>query len=84
MDLINTTHGRLDTALLARSVKFEDKPREFVVTEEWRLLAHNTSVCEFCASEAPDAPFKDLLVRNNVWVHLKDASVVADGIAGSV
>lgn len=62
MGSINTIHGLVDEALLVRSVRFEDKPREFVVVEEWRLA--------------------DELVRNNVWVHLKEASVVAEGIAG--
>ena len=80
MDLINTSHGLVDPALLARSVKFEDKPREFVVVEEWRLLSHNAATCAFCEGTA----IQDVLVKNNVWVHLKEASVVADGIAGTI
>jgi hypothetical protein len=37
MPLINTTHGLLEEATLARTVGFEDRPNEFVVWVEWRL-----------------------------------------------
>jgi len=37
MVLINTTHGPLDEATLARTVGFEDRPGEFVIWVEWRL-----------------------------------------------
>ena len=37
MALINTTHGPLEEATLARTVGFEDRPLEFVVWVEWKL-----------------------------------------------
>lgn len=37
MARINTTHGLLEEATLARTVGFEDRPPEFVVWVEWRL-----------------------------------------------
>ena len=37
MGLINTTHGPLEEATLARTVGFEDRPSEFVVWVEWKL-----------------------------------------------
>lgn len=35
--MINTTKGLVEEARLARTVGFEDRPREFVVWVEWRL-----------------------------------------------
>jgi hypothetical protein len=37
MPLMLTTHGQLEEATLARTVGFEDRPKEFVVWVEWRL-----------------------------------------------
>jgi len=37
MALINTTHGPLEESTLARTVHFEDRPTEFVVSVEWKL-----------------------------------------------
>jgi hypothetical protein len=37
MALIYTTHGNVDESSLARTVGFEDRPREFVIWVEWRL-----------------------------------------------
>lgn len=37
--MITTTRGPIDEALLARTVGFEDRPREFVVWVEWKLDA---------------------------------------------
>lgn len=36
MARINTTHGLVEEADLARTVGFEDRPGEFVVWAEWR------------------------------------------------
>ncbi len=35
--MINTIKGTLDEAALARTVIFEDRPKEFVIAVEWRL-----------------------------------------------
>lgn len=35
--IINTTHGPLDDATLARTLGFEERPAEFVVWIEYRL-----------------------------------------------
>lgn len=37
MALINTTHGPIDDATLARTLGFEERPTEFVVWIEYRL-----------------------------------------------
>lgn len=37
MALIHTTHGPLDDSTLARTLGFEERPKEFVVWVEWRL-----------------------------------------------
>lgn len=37
MPRINTTHGYLETDVLARTLGFEERPSEFVVWVEWRL-----------------------------------------------
>lgn len=37
MPQINTTHGMIEEAALARTLGFEERPREFVVWVEWRL-----------------------------------------------
>ncbi len=37
MPLLNTTHGPLEAATLARTLGFEERPNEFVVWVEWRL-----------------------------------------------
>jgi hypothetical protein len=37
MALINTTHGPLDDSTLARTLGFEERPKEFVVWVEYRL-----------------------------------------------
>jgi hypothetical protein len=37
MALINTTHGPLEDSTLARTLGFEERPKEFVVWVEWRL-----------------------------------------------
>ncbi len=36
MALINTIHGPVEESTLARTVGFEDRPREFVIWVEWR------------------------------------------------
>ena len=36
MALIETIHGPVEEATLARTVGFEDRPNEFVVWVEWR------------------------------------------------
>ena len=36
MATINTIHGPLEESTLARTVGFEERPREFVVWVEWR------------------------------------------------
>lgn len=35
--MINTTHGLLEESSLARTLGFEERPKEFVVWVEWRL-----------------------------------------------
>jgi hypothetical protein len=37
MALIHTTRGYVEESQLARTVGFEDRPREFVVWVEWNL-----------------------------------------------
>lgn len=64
MPEINTIHGLMDEAMLARTVGFEDRPNEFVVWVEWKL--------------------GDEIVRRDAHVILKQASVIADAIAGGM
>ncbi|MBA3578933.1 MAG: hypothetical protein H0W42_03010 [Gemmatimonadaceae bacterium] len=86
MAQINTTHGPVDEAILARTVGFEDRPGEFVVWVEWRHLAHDPS-CEVCRTHL-DYPRPDdtgaVLVRRDAHCILKDASVVADVVAAMI
>ena len=37
MAFINTTHGALEESTLARTLGFEERPKEFVVWVEWRM-----------------------------------------------
>ena len=82
--MINTTHGAMEDFTLARTLGFEDRPHEFVIWVEWRLVNHLKD-CHIC--QAPDAPVRvngTVLVRRDAHVILKDASVVADAIAANL
>lgn len=37
MPLIHTIKGDMEESLLARTVGFEDRPKEFVIWVEWKL-----------------------------------------------
>ena len=83
--MITTTHGPLEESQLARTVGFEDRPSEFVVWVEWRLLGHDDANCVVCGDAGnprPDAA--GVLVRRDAHLILKQASVVADAIAGGL
>jgi len=75
--VINTTHGVLDDGLLARTVGFEDRPLEFVVWVEWRLVA-DRDVPAFAEVTGKAGE----LVRRDAHVILKQPSVTADAIVG--
>ena len=82
---IRTTHGVLEESRLARTVGFEDRPDEFVVWIEWRLIAHDGLGCAVCAdprNPQPDAG--SALVRRDAHVIKKEPSVVADALAASL
>lgn len=82
---MNTTHGPLDESILARTVGFEDRPKEFVVWVEWRLMNHDSATCASCAVSGNPIPVGDtVLVRRDAHVILKEPSVTADGIAASL
>jgi hypothetical protein len=83
--MINTTHGPVDESTLARTVGFEDRPSEFVVWVEWRLLEHDDRGCVHCANpEHPRPAAGSVLVRRDAHVILKEPSVIADALAASI
>lgn len=85
MAAINTTHGKVEETELARTVGFEDRPREFVVWVEWRLLNHDGKHCSICANPNNPRPMTDgVLVRRDAHVIQKEPSVVADALAASL
>jgi len=78
---MNTTHGQIDPAMLARTLIFEDRPDEFVVSVEWRAPACRDG-CKVCAQpDMPKAVNGQVLVRRDAHVILKEASVGADALA---
>jgi len=83
--MINTTHGNQEEPALARTVGFEDRPGEFVVWVEWRLIGHDGVDCPVCADPAMPRPLNGTtLVRRDAHCILKEPSVVADAIAASM
>jgi hypothetical protein len=81
--MINTTHGPVDEQQLARTVGFEDRPAEFVVWVEWRMLSH--ADCAICANpENPQPANGAVLVRRDAHVILKEPTVTATAIAASL
>ena len=83
--MINTTHGLVDEGALARTVGFEDRPAEFVVWVEWRLLQHDGRGCAICAGPLNPQPENgSVLVRRDAHVIVKAPSVAADALAASI
>jgi hypothetical protein len=83
MAAIITTHGAVDESQLARTVGFEDRPTEFVVWVEWRLLNHDG--CGICANpDNPQPANGSVLVRRDAHVILKQPTVTADAIVGGL
>lgn len=83
--MINTTHGPTDDAQLLRTVGFEDRPDEFVVWVEWKIVGHDPVGCDVCADPSNPQPVNGtVLVRRDAHVILKQPSVVADAIAGGI
>lgn len=85
MAMIKTTHGLKDEAELARTVGFEDRPGEFVVWVEWRLMGHTGVGCPICADPGQPRPvLGNTLVRRDAHCILKEPSVVADALAATL
>lgn len=83
--MLNTTHGLLEESQLARTVGFEDRPGEFVVWVEWRLMTHDSRGCAVCAEQTNPQPINgSVLVRRDAHVILKEPSVVAEAIAAQI
>ena len=81
---MNTTHGLMNEAQLARSVGFEDRPNEFVVWVEWRMPAC-IDPCPVCAHPDNPQPVNgQVLVRRDAHCILKDATVGAQAIAAAL
>lgn len=79
-----TTHGHLDPLTLARTLGFEERPTEFVVWVEWRKPACEPD-CPVCALPTNPQPILgQVLVRRDAHVILKEPSVVATALAGSL
>lgn len=83
--MINTTHGLKYESDLARTLGFEDRPGEFVVWVEWRLMHHDGKNCTVCANADNPRPVNgSTLVRRDAHCILKEPSVVADAIAATL
>ncbi len=84
--MVNTTHGSLEESALAKTVGFEDRPDEFVVSVEWRLTSHDVANCSFCQNAENPRPDANgvVLVRRDAHVILKQPSVVADALVGGI
>jgi hypothetical protein len=84
MARINTTHGSVDEAALARTVGFEDRPTGFVVWVEWRRAACAPG-CAICADPGNPQPVNgSVLVRRDAHVISKEPSAIATAIAGGL
>jgi hypothetical protein len=83
--MVQTTHGPLEEMALARTVGFEDRPREFVVWVEWRLHDHDPE-CLICREheDYPRPVNGSVLVRRDAHCILKESSAVAEAIASSI
>ena len=82
---MNTTHGQMDEKDLARTVIFEDRPTEFVIGVEWRLMGHDGVNCPVCADQSLPRPMNgSTLVRRDAHVVLKEPTVMADALAAAL
>lgn len=83
--MINTTHGQIEEERLSRTVGFEDRPGEFVVWVEWRLLQHDGKGCDVCAKEGMPSPSNgSTLVRRDAHCILKEPTVTANALAAAL
>lgn len=86
---ILTTRGLIDESRLARTVFFEERPAEFVISVEWRLprVSPLPDLPADASTEAQLVRAREAhgeLVKRDCHVILKEPSVIATAIAASV